>query len=155
MHNEGAPLYQYNKEADTSLNGVISSFDIEEHRVVREKVEEASDEIFFERSKDFPGDGNYYICYKPIIINGETRAVPSIAFKWSEFRSSVLSELTKVFIIIIDGLIIMLVLLHYFLCRKAIQPIRRIQSVVREYTDDKDSSTLTCHLWQCTAGFGA
>ena len=66
-----------------------------------------------------------------------------------------LSELTKVFIIIIDGLIIMLVLLHYFLYRKAIQPIRKIQSVVREYTDDKDSSTLTCHLWQCTAGFGA
>ena len=139
----GLFICRYNKDNGSET---FSKFDPSEHPEVTELIRSTSDELLYEKTKDFPDEGNYYICYKPIIVNGKTQALLGVAFKWDNLHDKVLGNLTRVFLMIIGGLLFALILLQFILYRKAILPLRKIQETVREYKDSKDSSKVLSEM---------
>ena len=142
----GLFICKYDKDSNGDDKDSFNEFDPSAHPQVTELIESGSDELLYEKTEDFPDEGNYYICYKPIIIGGKTLALLGVAFNWDDLRSTVLGNLTRVFLMIIGGLLFALILLQFILYRKAIQPIRKIQNVVQDYTDDKDSSKVVSKM---------
>ena len=142
----GLFICKYDKDNNGDDKDAFNEFDPSEHPEVTELIASGSDELLYEKTKDFPNEGNYYICYKPIIINGKTQALLGVAFNWDDLRSTVLDNLTRVFLMIIGGFLFAMILLQYILYRKAILPVRRIQETVREYTDSKDSSRVLSEM---------
>ena len=142
----GLFICKYDKDNKGDDKDTFNEFDPSEHPEVTELIGSGSDELLYEKTKDFPDEGNYYICYKPIIINGKTQALLGVAFNWDDLRSTVLDNLTRVFLMIIGGFLFAMILQQYILYRKAILPVRRIQETVREYTDSKDSSRVLSEM---------
>ena len=142
----GLFICKYDKDNKGDDKDTFNEFDPSEHPEVTELIGSGSDELLYEKTKDFPDEGNYYICYKPIIINGKTQALLGVAFNWDNLRSTVLDNLTRVFLMIIGGFLFAMILLQYIMYRKAILPVRRIQETVREYTDSKDSSRVLSEM---------
>ena len=142
----GLFICKYDKDNGGDDKDSFNEFDPSAHPQVKELIESGSDELLYEKTQDFPDEGNYYICYKPIIIGGKTQALLGVAFNWDDLRSTVLGNLTRVFLMIIGGLLFALILLQFILYRKAIQPIRKIQNVVQDYTDDKDSGKVVSEM---------
>ena len=136
----GLFIFKYDKDKGNDEITSFSKFDPSAHPEVTELIRSGSDEFLYEKTKDFPDEGNYYICYKPIIINGKTQALLGVAFNWDDLHDKVLGNLTRVFLMIIGGLLFALILLQFILYRKAILPLGKIQQTVREYKDSKDSS---------------
>ncbi|SDB59144.1 Stage II sporulation protein E (SpoIIE) [Ruminococcaceae bacterium FB2012] len=136
----GLFICKYNKDSDGDEKYSFNEFDPSAHPEVTELIESGSDKFLFEKTNDFPDDGNYYICYKPIIVNGKTQALLGVAFNWDDLHNKILGDLTRVFLMIICGLLFALILLQFILYRKAILPVRKIQETIREYKDNKDSS---------------
>ena len=142
----GLFICKYDKDNKGDDKDAFNEFDPSDHPEVTELIASGSDELLYEKTKDFPDEGNYYICYKPIIINGKTQALLGVAFNWDDLRSTVLDNLTRVFLMIIGGFLFAMILLQYIMYRKAILPVRRIQETVREYTDSKDSSRVLSEM---------
>ena len=136
----GLFICKYNKDSDGDEKYSFNEFDPSAHSEVTELIESGSDKFLFEKTNDFPDDGNYYICYKPITVNGKTQALLGVAFNWDDLHNKILGDLTRVFLMIICGLLFALILLQFILYRKAILPVRKIQETIREYKDNKDSS---------------
>ena len=138
----GLPIYYYNKDTGSNDTASMFGFDIKKHPLVKELIDSGSDKMIFEKMEDFPGSGKFYICYKPIIIRGQTQAVLCIAFNWDDFNDLLHFTVIKTLLICVGALTIVLILLQILIYRRATAPIGSIQEAVREYTDDKDSSNV-------------
>ena len=96
----------------------------------------------------------------PFWLKTDHHTVIDIAFNWDDMHKKVLIDLTRVFLMIIAGLLVALLLLQYILYRKAILPVRTIQGTVREYTENKDSCNALflrpcCEMYTTERPYGA
>lgn len=121
------------------ISGSYHDFDISGYPVLQQALEADSTDMLFEKAKDLPVEGNYYIGYHPVVVNGKTIAVIGLTYNWNELRSSVINTIINALVIIVIGMIVMLLLLMLFVYRKAIRPTSRIQKALADYTADKDA----------------
>ncbi len=145
---QGLVFFDYRVTGESRKTGEYFDFDLSEHPVIRELIESGSEEMVFERSADFPDEGNYYIGYKPILINGKVRAVIGITYRWDDFRDTLTGTVRKALIVIFSGMAVVLLVLLFFLYRNVIRPVSRMQKAVLAYTGDKDSAKIVERLGQ-------
>ena len=98
-----------------------------------------SRDIVFERSADIPLKGNYYIGYMPLYMNGKLRGAIGLVYDWEAIQNSILDSMKLAWILGIGGLILAMIIILTVLYRKSIRPLTKIQSIVRDYTKDKDT----------------
>ena len=147
----GLILIDFNKNEQDDKMGSYLEFDLSDHPALKKALDQGSDKIVFERATDFPNKGNYYIGYKPVIIGGETRAVVGITYKWDDFKDSIDSSVKKAIIILISGIAVVLLVLLFFLNRKAIRPTAKIQEALIDYTGDKDANQIVKKMYEIKA----
>ena len=58
-------------------------------------LEDPQPTAVFERVKNFPSEGNYYIGYRPYIVDGEARAAMGIVYSWSVFQDTMSDTVKK------------------------------------------------------------
>ena len=148
---QGLVLFDYNKDGESRKMGESFDLDLSKHPVIRDMPGSDSTEIVFEKTKDFPEAGSFYIGYRPIVIGGRTRAVLGLTYRWDDFKKTLEGTITKALIISVGGILIVLALLQLFLYRGAIRPVERIQKSVLDYTDDKDSEKIVGRMNEITA----
>ena len=136
---EGFVISEYNKSGHAKQIGDYYDIDISEHPAITELIETCEKKSLFERTDGFPEYGNYYVGYQPVVINGRTRAVIGIVYNWDAFQKTVVQSLKKTVFVSIGGLLFALLILQASIFLKAISPIARIQGIVRNYTENKNS----------------
>ena len=99
-----------------------------------------SDRIVFDKTRDFPMKGSYYVAYKPVFHNGKIRAVMILPYSWGGLRQALTGILFKAFMTGVGGLIVSLLILLFLLYRKAIAPVKQIQNGIQDYIRTKDSA---------------
>ncbi|WP_051539914.1 PP2C family protein-serine/threonine phosphatase [Ruminococcus sp. FC2018] len=144
----GTVIYAFYSHGTCKKTGERFDFDLSDHSGIKKLMNNPMENSVFERAKDFPDEGNYYICYIPIAVNGEVKAVFGVASNWDDFRAQVLFNLRIVFMIILAGLLFVIILMQYIIYSRAVSPIKKIQRVVREYTQDKDSGKVISQMTQ-------
>ena len=110
---QGLVFFDYRVTGESRKTGEYFDFDLSEHPVIRELIESGSEEMVFERSADFPDEGNYYIGYKPILINGKVRAVIGITYRWDDFRDTLTGTVRNSLIVIFSGMAVVLLVLLF------------------------------------------
>lgn len=133
--------------SDNSEMGKIYDIDISEHSVLNDAFESGTEEMLFENTNDMPFEGNYLVCYRPVIISGKTAAVLGITYNWNDMRRSVIHTTISVMVIIIIGAILLMTLMIVFLYRRTIKPVRGIQNALIEYTDDKSTPEIVKKMY--------
>ncbi len=114
--------------------------DKSKHPAIEKILKDNSNKISFERSEDFPGEGNYYIAYKPIIFDGKVRAVMGIVYNWEDLRTTMSNSMLKARLLGIGGISLAMVILLIVLYRRSIKPLTKIQGIVCDYTKNKNSA---------------
>ncbi|MBQ1904261.1 MAG: histidine kinase, partial [Ruminococcus sp.] len=124
--------------------------DLSDHPELKKLKEENGKDFVFEKASDFPHEGNYYIGYKPVMIDGKLRAVIGVTYRWDDFQSSLTGTIHKALLIIICGIGIVMAVLLVFLYRKTIKPVSMIHKAVLDYTGDKDSARIVAKMYRIT-----
>ncbi len=145
---QGLVLFEHCKNGTGKKIGEYFDFDIEEHTVLKEMTESTSDDIRFEKAVGFPDEGNCYSGFKPVIINGRTRAVIGITYKWDDMRDSVIHTIIRTIIITASGIVLIMLILVVFIYRTAVRPVRRIREAVVDYTGDKNSARIVEEMFR-------
>ena len=91
------------------------------------------------------------MCYYPVKVRGEVRAVIGIAYKWDDLRSSVINTVINAIVIIAAGMILLAVLVLLFLYRRAIKPVSKMQNALITYTEDKKSKNVVKEMYEVKA----
>lgn len=139
----GFVYYDYRQSGYALKLGDKVDLDLSKQPNLKDAIERCSGEIVFDKVKDFPTEGMQYIGYKPIIVDGEVKAVIGVSYEWSSFQQ-MMSKTTRItFVVGIGGLLVLMLILLLFLYRRAIKPVGKIQKSVREYIKTKDSSKVT------------
>lgn len=140
---EGLVLFEYSRNIKEKRVGQYYDLDLDEHEAIKEIIK-ANDPnlITYERTKDFPDEGRYYIGYKPIIIGDKVRAVIGVMYKWDDFGHAMKITIRNTVLVGAGGMLIALALLQILLYRKAIKPISGLQKSVLKYREDKDSEAV-------------
>ena len=148
---QGLVMFDCGRNGTGRKIGEYFDLDMSEHQTLQDMIDSGSSEMVFERADGFPySEGNYYIGYKPVIINGKVRAVLGVTYRWDEFRSALTGTVQKALIIIIGGTVTVMAVLLIFLYRKAIDPVTKIEKAVFEYTGDKDSAKIAAKMMKIT-----
>ena len=145
---QGLVLFEHCKNGTGKKIGEYFDFDIEKHPVLKEMTESTSDDIRFEKAVGFPDEGNCYSGFKPVIINGRTRAVIGITYKWDDMRDSVIHTIIRTIIITASGIVLIMLILVVFIYRTAVRPVRRIRKAVVDYTGDKNSARIVGEMFR-------
>ena len=144
---EGMVLCEYQIAGlSNKIGDRYDDFKMSQHIVLKDLSKNGTVNNVFERTNDFPEDGSYYICYKPIWVNGELRAVMGMAYNWQDFQVSVYKTLRRALFVSVGGIILALIVLQIMLYRRAVKPVSRIQSIVREYKNNKDSDEVIARM---------
>ena len=117
-------------------------FDYSEHPKVEDALEKNTDDIVFERTDDFMLEGDYYIGYKPIIVDGKIAAVVGLAYNWSGYSSTMSKIFGNAFVLAMIDVLVAGAALAVLLYITAIRPVGKIEHSVSEYMDTKDSSAV-------------
>ena len=144
-------IIDLDKERSECLNGNYSDLNISAHPVIEELLGGSSDGIQFEKTSDFPADGNCYMCYYPVKVRGEVRAVMGLAYKWDDLRSSVINTVINAIVMIAAGMVLLAVLVLVFLYRRAVKPVSEIQNTLIGYTEDKNSTMVVKEMYEIKA----
>ena len=142
----GLVMYDYHKNGKSRNIGEYYDFDIKDHPVLQEMLDTGSADVVFEKTKDFPNSGDYYIGYRPVFIDGEIVAVMGLTYSWDGFKSSLIGTIQKSLIIIIGGMVLILAALLIFLNHRAIKPISKIEKALIEYSADKDTAQIVAKM---------
>ena len=144
---EGMVLCEYQLAGlSNKIGDRYEGFKMSQHSALKDLLKSKTEKNVFERARDFPEDGSYYICYKPIWLNGELRAVMGMAYNWQDFQVSVYKTLRRALFVSVGGIILALIVLQIMLYRRAVKPVSRIQSIVREYKNNKDSDEVIARM---------
>ncbi len=120
--------------------------DYAEHPGLKDAINMNSSATVFERTKDFPHKGDYYIAYKPLIYGGKVKAFIGYGIDWNRVRYQANDTFFMVTCVSTSGVAIFFLILFFLIYRRAIRPVTRIQSTLREYTNDKDSSKVLSRM---------
>lgn len=146
----GLVIYDYNVNGGERKIGESFDLELSDHPVLKKLTEENGSDIVFERTEDFPHGGNYYIGYKPVVINGKLRAVIGVTYRWDDFKNSLKGTIQKALLIIVVGIAAVMAVLLIFLYRKAVKPISKMEKAVLDYTGDKDSARIVAKMYRIT-----
>lgn len=127
--------------------GEYFDLDLPEHPALQQIIETGSAEIAYEQAEDFPDKGNYYIAYKPFILEGKVRAVIGIVYRWDNFKDQMSANKRKAAVVIVIGVLLAMLLLYFALRRLAVKPVTDIENALIQYTDDKDSRQIVKHMY--------
>ena len=103
-------------------------------------LENPSNRIVFDKTRNFPMKGSYYIAFKPVFYQGKIRAVMILPYSWGGLRHALTDILFKAFMTGVGGLVVSLLILLFLLYRKAIAPVKQIQHGIQDYIRTKDSA---------------
>ena len=139
----------YSRESEDAYSlGDVLKYSLSDHPALRSLIEDPSSRIEFERVKNFPLPGDYYIAYKPILYEENIVAMMGICYRWSGLRNAMSDILFKAFLAGIGGVLVSLLILLALLYKKAIAPVRNIQKSIQTYIRMKDSAAVTSSLGQ-------
>ena len=138
--NLGKVLCDYDPNIQGRTNYDRYNIDLSDHPAIDKIIKNNSDKIEFERSEDFPSDGDHYIAYKPMLFNGKVRAVMGIVYNWEDLRTTMSNSMLKARLLGIGGISLAMVILLIVLYRRSIRPLTKIQGIVCDYTRNKDSA---------------
>ena len=127
--------------------GEYFDLDLPEHPALQQIIETGSAEIVYEQAEDFPDKGNYYIAYKPFILEGKVRAVIGIVYRWDNFKDQMSANKRNAAIVIVIGVLLAMLLLYFALRRLAVKPVTDIENALIQYTDDKDSRQIVKRMY--------
>ena len=131
---EGLVYFYYSKDNDRFSSGDIMPYRLSDHPAIQKLLEDPSLSEAFERVHDFPDKGSYnYICYKPVLLNGELRAVMGAAYGWEHLRSGMAVIIRNALLVGIGGLLFTLFSILLILYKRAIAPVTRIQQSINHY----------------------
>ena len=123
-----------------SILGERCSIDIDSHPAIKDILSGDYDTTSFEIAPaEWEGDSNYYIGYKPLVLDGQIKAVIAIDYNWDDFHSQLINQIWLVAGIALAGMLICFLLLMILIDRIAIKPLSNVQKTVRQYMSDKDS----------------
>ena len=77
-------IFDMDDKSEYGRTGGYYDLDISRYLVLRHALVSDSEEMMFEKVRDFPAGGNYYLGYRPAVANGKTRAVFVIAYDWDD-----------------------------------------------------------------------
>lgn len=140
--NRGFVICEYIRGEEARSIGKYYNIDLEDHPVLKKLYDRDDGRTVFERTKDFPYKGRYYIGYIPIYHNGELQLVIGVVCRLDSFRSTMNITLITTILVGVAGILIALLLLVVMLNRKAIEPIAALQKTVLKYREDKDSDAV-------------
>lgn len=144
----GMVIAEYDSSGNDHKIGDRYDLDFSRHKALKKAIDSGKDEIVFEESGDFPAEGVYYIAYKPVILNSETRAVLGLAYNWKDFKDSIDKNYRKAIILIIAGIIVIMLILMLLLYHKAVRPVTAIQQGLLDYTGDKDTKQIVKKMYE-------
>ena len=127
--------------------GEYFDLDLPEHPALQQIIETGSAEIVYEQAEDFPDKGNYYIAYKPFILEGKVRAVIGIVYRWDNFKDQMSANKRKAAVVIVIGVLLAMLLLYFALRRLAVKPVTDVENALIQYTDDKDSRQIVKRMY--------
>ena len=127
--------------------GEYFDLDLPEHPALQQIIETGSAEIAYEQAEDFPDKGNYYIAYKPFILEGKVRAVIGIVYRWDNFKDQMSANKRKAAVVIVIGVLLAMLLLYFALRRLAVKPVTDVENALIQYTDDKDSRQIVKRMY--------
>lgn len=138
--NMGLIFLELNEVGDVRRNlGEHLDLDLKDHPVLAEAIKTNSSKIVYEKSKNFPTEGYYYLVYKPIIFDGKIRAFVGVGVDYSAIHNQVMSQYSLVTLISIMGIGFLFAVLFLLILFRSIEPVRKIQSAVRSYIHTKNS----------------
>ena len=148
----GQVFCSYDKLNSVWQLGDKCDLDRSEHPAIDKILESGSDDVEFERSDDFPEIGDYYIAYKPVQLDGKNRRVIGVAYDWNDLRKTLEDSLQKAYLLGIGGIMLAMILPLIVLYRRAVKPVKKIQSAVEEYSDDKSSKDIVAKMYEIKSG---
>ena len=148
---EGMVISEYTKDDQAHSIGDTYGLKMSEHPILKELTEKCDGETVFERAVDYPCNGNNYIAYKPLIVNGKVRAVLGLVYNWDGFKESLKSTIIKTMLTSTAGMIVVMAFVLFFLYRKAVKPVTDISNGLLDYTDDKDSAAVVSKMYDVKA----
>ena len=140
---EGFLIASYSKQNNALTPGETLEYSLSAHPALRSLLSKPSDRIEYETSHNFPTPGSYYIAFRPILYNGEVRAVAGLVYNLEGLRKSMSRILRSSFLVGIGGLVISILLLLFLLYRKAILPVKKIQESIQTYIQTGDSAAVS------------
>lgn len=147
----GLVLGDHSSANEVRVLGDRCDLDLSKHPALDNILKNNSDNIEFERSDDFPRDGDYYIAYKPVKVDGKVRAVMGIVYNWKSLRSTMSNSMLKARLLGIGGILLAMVILLILLYQRAIKPVSGISSALLRYTDDKDTPVVVGKMYSIKA----
>ena len=88
-------------------------------------------------------NGDWLVGYYPLLPMTEScRYAMCIATDLKQFNKSLAAQLTQILVFSFIVIVVFAALLIWFLNRKTVRPVTRIQQSVRRYTDDKDTGRI-------------
>jgi sensor histidine kinase YesM len=136
----GLVLGDHSSANEVRVLGDRCDLDLSKHPALDNILKNNSDNIEFERSDDFPRIGDYYIAYRPVKVDGKVKAVMGIVYNWESLRSAMSNSMLKAHLLAIGGILLAMVILLIVLYRRSIKPLTKIQSIVCDYTKNKNSA---------------
>ena len=131
---EGLVYFFCSVDHDALSAGDVLPLRLSDHPAIRQLTEDPTVSEAFERVHDFPDEGSYnYICWKPVVLNGELRAVMGSAYGWEQLRSEMAVIYRNALLIGIGSILLILGSILLILYKRAIAPVARIQQSVNHY----------------------
>lgn len=123
-----------------SILGDRCSIDIESHPAIKKILDGNYNSITMEVAKaEWESGSNYYIGYKPLVYDGELKAVMAIDYNWDDFHSQLINQIWMMAGLMLAGMLLCCLILMLLINRIAIKPLSNVQKTVRQYMNDKDS----------------
>ena len=119
-----------------------TDLDLEDHEVLQKALESNSKDTVYELSFGFPHSGLYYMAYKPIIVDGQIRAILGIGYYWFDFLADVIGLLIELLVFVFWGVGLIFAVFFFLVYFRAIAPIAKIQKSLRDYIVSKNGSAL-------------
>ena len=132
--------------------GTWIDMDPEKHPAVKEMLSAEHVDVAYERVSNFPVEGEHFVAYKPVYIDGSIRCVIGITYNWTSFSHSLRVGFYQMAFMCVGAILLVAVILHIFMYQKAIRPLKKIQTGVREYREKKDSAVTVERMSEITAG---
>ncbi|MBR6102500.1 MAG: serine/threonine-protein phosphatase [Ruminococcus sp.] len=144
--NRGFVICECSKDGTSKELGSRFDIDLSKHPAIQKLIDAPGDRAEFEKSEDLPGPGDYYIAYMPVVLDGKTRAVIGIVYNWADLRETMNSSMLKAQLLGIGGLSLAMAILLIVLYRRSIRPLTKIQSIVCDYTESKNSADVISRM---------
>ena len=136
---EGMIIYDYSRDKNGKSAGEYYDLHLEDHPQLKNAIRSGSGELVCEKTSNFPRKGNYYVGFQPIICNGKTMAVAAVVYNWDNIRQTIMTSVTRTILISIAAMLLVLFVVHIVIYRKSIKPVTKLQRIVRDYSESKDS----------------